>query len=342
MGNSQSNEISEEYTKYIEEQKKIIESQQTQINKLTKLNTRPSSISKPIEPPAKKQLTNDEKIEIILNIFGINKNYDENTLKKSYLKLALKYHPDKGGDEDSFKKITQAYKFLLKKLSEKDSLKSHIDLKTENEEFTRNQMSDNRQNINLTEKFDNNIFNKIYEENRQENNFDVGYTNWIKENPIESDKIERGNISKNNFHQKFQEHKKKQIKNEIIRYEEPQVSISFRGKDSLVTLGDGKINDFSGQSPTGLQYRDYRDAFQNSHLIDISEVDISRRSKTIRQANIERKNIDYQMSPEDLEKQKKIQLLEEKKEQERLRRLQKNDQNAFNIYDAIHQRMIGR
>ena len=40
MGNSQSNEISEDYSKFIEEQKKIIETQQNQINHLTKLNQR--------------------------------------------------------------------------------------------------------------------------------------------------------------------------------------------------------------------------------------------------------------------------------------------------------------
>ena len=110
---------------------------------------------------------------------------------------------NKGGAEN-FRKITQAYQFLLKKLGEKDSRKSHNDLKTENEEFTRNQMSDNRKNVNLSDKFDRNVFNKIYEENRQENNFDSGYEKWIEENQLTSDKIERGDVSKNNFHQKFQ------------------------------------------------------------------------------------------------------------------------------------------
>ena len=342
MGNSQSNEISEEYTKYIEEQKKIIESQQNQINRLTKLNSRETPKKTPPKKPQKKQMTNDEKIEFILKLFELDKNYDEKTLKKGYLKLALKHHPDKGGDSENFRKITQAYQFLLKKLGEKDSRKSHNDLKTENEEFMRNQMSDNRQNVNLSDKFDSNVFNKIYEENRQESNFDTGYGKWIEQNQVASDKIERGDVSKNNFHQKFQEQKKKQMKGDIVTYEEPQVSISFRGKDSLVILGDGKVADFSGESSSGLQYRDYRDAFSNSTLIDVSSVDISNRSKTIRQANTERKNISYEMSQEDLEKQKKIQIMEERREEERIKRLQKSDQHAFSTYDAIHQRMLGR
>ena len=48
------------------------------------------------------------------------------------------------------------------------------------------------------------------------------------------------------------------------------------------------------------------------------------------------------MSQEDLEKQKKIQIMEEKREEERVKRLQQSDQSAFSTYDAIHQRMLGR
>ena len=48
------------------------------------------------------------------------------------------------------------------------------------------------------------------------------------------------------------------------------------------------------------------------------------------------------MTVEDEEKQRHIHLMEEKKEKERIRRLEKSDQRAFSTYDAIHQRMLGR
>ena len=79
-----------------------------------------------------------------------------------------------------------------------------------------------------------------------------------------------------------------------------------------------------------------------THLIDENSVDISKRSRTLREANAERKNISYTMSVEDEEKQRHIHLMEEKKEKERIRRLEKSDQRAFSTYDAIHQRMLGR
>ncbi|CAM9231972.1 unnamed protein product [Heterosigma akashiwo] len=43
---------------------------------------------------------------------GVEKDADENTIKKAFRKLALKNHPDKGGDPEKFKKITRAYEVL--------------------------------------------------------------------------------------------------------------------------------------------------------------------------------------------------------------------------------------
>jgi hypothetical protein len=128
----------------------------------------------------------------------------------------------------------------------------------------------------------------------------------------------------------------------MIVYKEPEVSISFRGKDSLVTLGSDKVEDFSGESSSGLKFRDYKDAYSNSLLIDENSVDITGRSRSIREAKTERKKISYKMSKEDEEKQNKVQLIQQIEEEKRINRLQKSDQRAFNTYDAIHQRMLGR
>lgn len=46
------------------------------------------------------------------NILGLTKNASQEEIKKAYRKLALKYHPDKCGDDTMFKKLNEAYQIL--------------------------------------------------------------------------------------------------------------------------------------------------------------------------------------------------------------------------------------
>lgn len=43
---------------------------------------------------------------------GVNPDASDNEIKKAYRKLAMKYHPDKGGDPDKFKEISAAFEIL--------------------------------------------------------------------------------------------------------------------------------------------------------------------------------------------------------------------------------------
>ena len=45
-------------------------------------------------------------------ILGISENANLNQIKKAYRKLALKHHPDRGGDENKFKELSEAYEVL--------------------------------------------------------------------------------------------------------------------------------------------------------------------------------------------------------------------------------------
>lgn len=46
------------------------------------------------------------------DILGVAKNSSDGDIKKAYRKLALKHHPDKGGDQQKFKEISEAYDVL--------------------------------------------------------------------------------------------------------------------------------------------------------------------------------------------------------------------------------------
>ena len=51
-------------------------------------------------------------MENLYEILGVNENSTSEEIKKVYRKLAMEHHPDKGGDEEKFKKISEAYDTL--------------------------------------------------------------------------------------------------------------------------------------------------------------------------------------------------------------------------------------
>ena len=99
--------------KYIEEQKRIIKAQQEQIRKLSEMNQQNPSQQFPSQHI--KESSNRRKLDPY-KVLGIGKQYDENSLKKAYLKMALQTHPDRGGTEEKFQIVTLSFNVLLKKL----------------------------------------------------------------------------------------------------------------------------------------------------------------------------------------------------------------------------------
>jgi len=370
------------YDQYINEQKRIIAAQQEQINNLSRMNISQNTINNNIPPnillqqmntnqnnmqqpvgstnnvnnqqiPQLPQITGPDTQSKLnpYKILGIGKNFDEKSLKKAYLKKAMVSHPDRGGSPVEFQKVSIAYTLLLKKLSDQNNNHLHNDLRDNSKSYMSGQSSDNKRNTKMTDQFDANLFNKIYDDNKIDGVYDKGYGDWMEETNndklLEQPKMFNKSFNKDLFNHEFNKYKTQQQKQmpnsgQLVQYDEPQVDISMKGKDSLMVLGQDNISDFSGQSEGGLNFRDYKDAFTNSCLIDESSVDINNRFDNIHAMKSSRTNINYKMSSEDLRKQELMKLKMEKEEQKRLQRLTNTDNHAFNTYERIHDRMLQR
>lgn len=294
--------------------------------------------SLPQLPPANKQKLDPYKI------LNISKNYDEKTLKKAYLKAALVSHPDRGGTQEKFQLVSIAYTLLTKKLKEKDNSHSHNDLRNMSREYTQQQSNNPMLNTKMTDNFDIDVFNRIYEENKIPDAFDDGYGSWVNKNSeLEQKKLFQNGFNKDLFNSTFEQYKKDQVKksgSEMVKYKEPDVRISMKNQDSLMTLGQGKITDFGGTTEK-LTFTDYKQAFTDgSLLIDTSSVDISDRSDSIDKIKSQRSKISYSLTPED-EKLVSLQKIEEQKaEENRLKRLKLYDEQHSQAFNKINSMML--
>jgi molecular chaperone DnaJ len=59
-------------------------------------------------------------LETFYDILGVNDTATQDEIKKAYRKKAVESHPDKGGDEETFKKISEAYDTLGDEQKRKD------------------------------------------------------------------------------------------------------------------------------------------------------------------------------------------------------------------------------
>ena len=131
-------------------------------------------------------------------ILELNDNCSEEDIKKQYKILAMKYHPDKGGDVEKFKDISEAYQILIDPnkranynnnninnelnsvINANDLFKAFFSGRNNNIFNYRESLSTNKSNINIDHLFNNlsintnnlsintnNINNNIINETRQ-------------------------------------------------------------------------------------------------------------------------------------------------------------------------------
>lgn len=67
------------------------------------------------------------------SILGVKQGASDDEIKKAYRKLAMKYHPDRGGDEKKFKEISTAYD-ILSNPQKRQMLDAGIDPNNQNQQ----------------------------------------------------------------------------------------------------------------------------------------------------------------------------------------------------------------
>ena len=276
-------------------------------------------------------------------ILHLEYNATEDDVKKAYRKFSLKYHPDKpSGDAKKFMMITQAYVYLLQKIKEMTGNKSHREMQKEAQDYFEEmdkKKAERKQHESQQERgrrgeedldrmeigeknFNVDQFNKIFEKNKLPSTWDKGYGGgWGDDSDKEDEVVMNKKFSMDVFNSVFDEQKKKKIEKkperQIMIIDEPQPQLL--NNLGFEELGQGDINDFTNDRViSDMNFTDYKMAYTKNNVLEYDDKFNRGDYKNIDHLVRERTNMNFEASLEEKDKIKRRELLEKKKEEERI------------------------
>jgi curved DNA-binding protein CbpA len=292
-------------------------------------------------------LKNNEPIQLPSNItpyeiLGLNKNFSWDELKDAYKRQAKLVHPDKGGTEQLFNLVTEAFKKLAYEYKLKEQDKQHYELK---KNYQHQQPLENNYKPPVSN--DGNFqdkFNRLFDENRFEpDENERGYGDVMTESSKTREEINvpkvMNSYNKNKFHELFE--KQEPINKEVVIYKEPEALVL--GKKLNFTEIGGTVDDFSTDATkkVGLQYTDYMKAHTMNRLVDPRSVQTRKEYKNVDDYEADRANItNNKLTPEEIAEQNRLKLKQEKDEINRIKRAQYKDERIEKHYNKVSQLYI--
>lgn len=268
-------------------------------------------------------------------ILDVSKTASMNEIKTAYKRKAKIYHPDRpNGNKEQFQLITMAFMLLIEKYKKTMEDKQFTTLKDESRKELEKQKNVGRRNVNMKgDRFNNKLFNKIYDENKLYNPNDEGYGNWMRDNEYDSDKIPKvfsNDFNLNVFNSTFNERKTSNSQ-EIINYSQPKALSLVRG--NFEELGGGAVGDYSSTN-NKMNYADYKKAHTETTLINPDNVRVKNYNSV--------KDLEFERSKKQFLSERELQqiAIQEAKEKEleevRLRRLNEYDDKSFRQFERIN------
>jgi curved DNA-binding protein CbpA len=237
----------------------------------------------------------------------VSPNCTIDELKKQFKNMAVKYHPDKGGDNNIFNLMVSSFKTIHNDLKAKDEQKEFYQLK---KDFKQDTPVEDNEMFKIAKDGFGEKFNKFFNENKtRDENFEKGYESFINESEIKTS----------------EKHYK------LKKYKEPEGSILC--KLQFEELGT-KVKDFSGRNDDmhRLQFMDYQYAHTTSKLIEPELVSARQEFKSFDDIQSKRKNENFELTNQEKRYYEKINNLNDKKEQKRITNFQKY-QHYLNKHD---------
>lgn len=119
----------------------------------------------------------DISIQDALDVFSLPPDFDIEKLKRSYRTVALRVHPDRGGNADLFRTVNECFRVLCLEHNSRSGGAMHDQLKRDFDADIRTYDSTGRKDV----EFNIEQFNSVFEQTRIDDGIrDSGYGNWLQ------------------------------------------------------------------------------------------------------------------------------------------------------------------
>jgi len=272
-------------------------------------------------------------------VLGVSQNFTWEELVASYRRLAKLVHPDKGGSEMLFNTVTECFKILAHEFKKKEIDKPHHVLKQNYVNYEKNSPQQSAiPTVFAQEGNFNENFNKLFDENKLDDDDNFGYGHMMASSSKTREDIEIPKVLKKYNEKKFNEafEKHTPLSKDVIIYKEPEPLILAK-KLQFTELG-GKTDDYSNDpsKKSSLQFTDYMKAHTTSRLVDPRAIKSRKEYRSVEDYEADRsRTTNAMLSEEEMRHQKEMEEYNKQKEQERLERLKYKDETSEKHYNKV-------
>ncbi len=255
-------------------------------------------------------------------ILGIEPSTPIEQVRLRFRKLALKYHPDKGGSHYIFDQIKNAYKEILSFHTSLNQ-KSHYELRNQSMEIMREQSQQKYRGYLDPNNLSMDKFNSFFVQHRLEDPLDNGYGHLMEKSGHREEDSQVVNAKIKKF-----------ADQQLILYQDPQEV--FNCSANVGNLGDDNSN-FTTPWNSKTKYTDYVEA--HSKPVDRDIIPIRESYNSIDHLEAKRKK-SLKATKEEEIRHKKMEKKKEKEERYRMSRLHNHDTAMISNFQKI-QNLLG-
>lgn len=288
------------------------------------------------------------------DVFGLNKNFEWDELKDAYRRVAKLVHPDKGGSEVLFNRVTECFKTLALEYKARQADRPHHNLRTESQDYMRSQSTYDIRGTPSVGSEANFLdrFNRTFEENKLEDDQQGGGYGHIMaqssktREDLNVPSVLKGKVSAEQFNKTFETVTLASASKDVVVYKEPE-ALPLARKLQYTELGGERPDDYSStqegtRGARGLQYTDYMKAYTTTRLVDPRAIPKKKAFKSVEEyQNVRDSAMERPATEEELQFRAIRAEQERAREAARERRLADNDMKVARHHAKVNQMLLG-